>query len=136
MRLEKEQMAKYGLEISELYQTWLKESPTSGLIYFGAFDNEELKAVTAVRCYMGHWYLRALVVKPEYRGRGLQRALMNESLDYLSEKTDVARVSVFPDNFYSIRNIEAVGFKFEKKKKLSDGHEVLVYKFDLSSRNS
>lgn len=128
MRLDKEQLANYQPEIDQLYKTWLKESPTSGLIYFGDFDGTNLKAVGAVRCYMGHWYLRAFVVKPEYRGQGLQRQLMNECLDYLSDKTDVARVSVFPKNIYSIRNIESVGFEFEKKKKLEDGHVVIVYK--------
>lgn len=131
MRLEKEQLAIYGPEIAQLYKTYLEESPTNGLIYFGKFDNENLKAVGAVRYYMGHWYLRAFVVKPEYRGRRLQRALMNECLDYLADKTDVARVGVFPENTYSIRNIETVGFKFEKKKKLEDDKIVLVYKKSL-----
>ncbi len=139
MRLEREKVAKYGPEISDLYRTWLQESPTNGLTYFGVFDAENLKAVGAVRCYMGHWYLRAFVVKPEYRGQGLQRLLIRECLEYLSEKTDTARISVFPDNFYSIRNIEAEGFEFEKKKKLEDGNIVVVYKKHLktaSSRNS
>lgn len=131
MRLEKEQITKYGPEISKLYRTWLNESPTNGLTYFGVFDKENLKGVGAVRCYMGNWYLRAFVVKPEYRGEGIQRLLMKECLDYLSNKTDCARVSVFPDNFYSIRNIEAVGFEFERKKKLEDGNTVLVYKKKL-----
>ena len=131
MRLEKEQLANYSAEIADLYQTWLEESPTSGLIYFGAFDNENLKAVGAVRCYMGHWYLRAFVVKPEYRGQGLQKQLIEECLDFLSDKTDTARISVFPDNVHSIRNIEATGFEFEKKKKLQDGHVVIVYKKQL-----
>lgn len=132
MRLEKETLTNYKPEIAELYKTWLEESPTSGLIYFGSLDDQEnLKAVGAVRCYMGHWYLRAFVVKPEYRGQGLQKALMNECLDYLSKKTDTARVSVLPENIYSIRNIEAVGFEFEKKKKLDNGQTIIVYKKKL-----
>jgi ribosomal protein S18 acetylase RimI-like enzyme len=132
MRLEKEKLTSYGSDIADMYKTWLKESPTSGLTYFGAFDKDKLMAVGAVRCYMGHWYLRAFVVKPEYRGRGLQRKLMRESLKYLSEKTDIAWVSVFPDNIHSIRNIEAVGFKFERKKKLEDGNTIVIYKKALS----
>lgn len=132
MRLEKERVAKYSAEIAELYKTWLAESPANGLTYFGAFDKDNLMAVGAVRCYMGHWYLRAFVVKPKYRGRGLQRKIMRESLKYLADKTDTAWVSVFPNNFHSIRNIEAVGFKFEKRKKLEDGNTVLVYRKSLS----
>lgn len=134
MHLEGETLQKYRREISTLYEKYLHESPTSGLIYFGSVSEEQvLKAVGGVRCYMGSWYLRGCVVKPEFRGMGLQQELIYERLAYLSQRTDTARVSVFPENKYSRRNIEATGFRFERKKKFPHGREVLVYKIDLKS---
>jgi ribosomal protein S18 acetylase RimI-like enzyme len=132
MHLEKEHLARYGQEIGSLYQKELHESPTNGLVYFGIFDGDILKAVAAIRCYMGSWYLRACVVKPKFRGQGLQRQLIRERLDYLSERTNLVRVSVHPGNIHSIQNIEAEGFEFEKKKKLKDGGLVLVYRKRLT----
>jgi ribosomal protein S18 acetylase RimI-like enzyme len=130
MRLASPILEQYIGEIEELYLEHLSEIP-KGVTYFGIFDGAELLAVASVKCYSGHWYLRGCVVKPSYRGRGLQRQLMLENLEYLAERTDVARVSVFPDNTYSIRNIVAEGFMFEREKKLADGKMVLVYKRNL-----
>lgn len=136
MLIEKEGKEKYGQEIKNLYQTELTESPTKGLIFFGVFSKGNLKAVAAVRCYMGHWYLRGCVVKPEFRGKGLQRKLIKERLEYLASRNDVdvARVSVFPDNIYSIQNIKKEGFEFEKRKKLDKGQEILVFKKELKPK--
>ncbi len=131
MLLKEQDLAKYRKEISDLYRKELTESPTTGLTYFGIFSGETLQAVASVKNYMGAWYLRGCVVKPEFRGQGLQRTLIEERLAYLSEKTDAVRVSVYPNNIHSIANIEATGFQFVRKKILQDGHEVLVYKFDL-----
>ncbi len=136
MRLEGEKLDQYREEITGLCIEELDEDPVRGLIYFGIFEEEEsgleLKAVGAVKNYMGSWYLRNQVVKSEYRGRGLQRQLIKEGLEFLADKTDVVRVSVYPENVYSKRNIEAEGFEFEKKKKLKDGKMVLVYKIRLN----
>lgn len=129
MRLEKKILDTHREEIADLYRLELGEDPVNGLIYFGIFGEDgELQAVAAVKNYMGSWYLRGHVVKPEYRGQGMQRLLIRESLDYLRDKTDIARVSVYPWNEYSKRNIEAEGFEFEKRKKLANGETVLVYK--------
>lgn len=127
MFLEKQIFTRYRQEIFELYQRELGES-ISGLIFFGIFSGETLQAVASLKNYMGSWYLRGCVVKPEFRGRGFQKQLIQERLDYLSPKTDLVRVSVFPSNIHSINNVEAKGFKFEKKKKLKNNETVLVYK--------
>jgi hypothetical protein len=55
-------------------------------------------------------------------------------LEYLAERTNVVRVSVYPsdkDSSYSTRNIEKEGFEFEKAKKLKTGKIVRVYKKEL-----
>ena len=113
-----------------LYRNVLGEDIASST-HFGILDNEILKAAGSVKCYSGHWYLRCCVVKPEYRGYGLQRELIKERLEYLAKKTDVARVSVYPGNNYSLKNIELEGFEFEKEKKLQTGKTVRVYKKEL-----
>lgn len=79
----------------------------------------------------GYWYLRGCVVKPEYRGQGLQSELIQERINYLVGKTNAIRVSVFPTNTYSINNIKSRGFLFEKNKKLSDGSIIQVYKKEI-----
>lgn len=127
MHLKETELIKYGSEIADLYLRELGDK-TSGLTFFGIFSGETLRAVASLKNYMGHWYLRGCVVKPEFRGQGLQRELIRERLEYLSTKTDEVRVSVYPENVHSIQNIEAEEFVFEKKKRLEDGHSVLVYK--------
>lgn len=133
MLLKETDVAKYGQEITSLYEQELGEIP-KGLKFFGIFSGDTLQAVASLKNYMGSWYLRGCVVKPDFRGHGLQRALIEERLEYLSDKTTNARVSVFPGNIHSIANIEATGFQFERKKKLESGHEVLVYKFEFNSK--
>lgn len=131
MQLKGETLQKYRREISALYEKYLHESPTSGLIYFGSIsDGQVLKAVGGVRCYPGSWYLRGCIVKPEFRGEGLQQELIRERLTYLSTRANTARVSVSPNNEHSRANIEATGFSFEKEK-IINGKAFLVYKIDL-----
>lgn len=130
--LSKEQVKKYGSEIEDLCKSELgEEAPLNGLTYFGIFSGDELQAVAGVKCYMGYWYLRACVVKREYRGRGFQQQLIQERLDYLSRRTKEVRVSVFPGNEHSIRNVEAMGFQFDKQKRLKDGKVIHVFKKKL-----
>jgi len=117
-------------EVLDLYKNILGEDITSST-HFGILENDILKAAGSVKCYSGHWYLRCCVVKPEYRGTGLQKKLIKERLEYLAKKTDVVRVSVYPGNNYSLKNIEDVGFQFEKDKKLKNGKIVQVYKKEL-----
>jgi len=127
MLLEKEQLPTYQETISEIYQREFGED-TQGLIFFGLFSEDEIIAVASVRNYMGHWYLRGCYVDPEFRGNGLQRQLIQERINYLKSRTNEVRVSVFPDNMHSIRNIEAEGFEFERIKKLESDKSVLIYK--------
>lgn len=135
MLLERQDVVTRKDEIARLYNQELGEDLVSGLIYFGILENSDsgpmLHAVASIKNYMGSWYLRGCVVKHEFRGKGLQQRLIKERLEYLAKRTKVARVSVRPSNAFSIKNIEATGFKFEKRKKLRGGSVVLVYKIDL-----
>lgn len=115
-------------EIHDLYTEYLEVVP-KGVAYFGTVNNGELQAVSALKCYCGHWYLRSCVVKPELRGQGMQRELIRERLEYLADRTDNVRVAIFPDNEHSIRNVLAEGFEFEKFKKLEEGKVLNVYKY-------
>jgi ribosomal protein S18 acetylase RimI-like enzyme len=136
MLLERQKYLEHKKEINGLYCQELGEEPVSGMIYFGVIgelDGKQiLEAVASVKNYMGSWYLRGCVVRPEYRGSGLQSLLIRERLAYLSGKTKTVRVSVYPENTYSIQNIEKEGFIFEKQKRLKDGRIVFVYKTELS----
>ncbi len=118
-------------EILELYEKYLKENPT-GHTFFGIIQDKILQAVASVRCYHTHWYFRGCVVKPEFRGKGLQRILIRERIGYLSERTNIIKVSIYPENTYSIDNVLAEGFQFEKTRKLETNEKMVnVYALKL-----
>jgi len=126
MLITKPDLEQYIAEIDDLYEEHLGEK-ISGVTHFAIIENDSLQAVASVKCYSGHWYLRGCVVKPEYRGKGLQRELIRERLEYLGDRTAVVRVSVYPKNTHSLQNIESEGFEFEKIKKLKNDDIVRVY---------
>ena len=133
MLLGKVERAKYGSEILALCKQELGEDvPLNQLTYFAILSGETLQAVAAVKWYMTTWYMRADVVKSEFRGNGFQRELIRERLSWLANRNDIAKVervkvSIYPDNFRSIRNYELEDFKFEKRKKLQNGVIANVY---------
>ena len=60
--------------------------------------------------------LVATAVSPKFRGYGIQQFLLKERIKYLRKiKKKYALTDVNPKNIYSLRNIEATGFKFTKK---------------------
>lgn len=130
MLLGKKELVIYGQEITDLYREYLNDT-AKGLTHFGIIIDDELLADGALKSYMGSWYLRGCVVKPQFRGRGYQRQLISERLAYLEPITNLVRVSVFPDNIYSIANIEAESFVFDRVKRLDSGEKVLVYRRNL-----
>ncbi|MFH1589409.1 MAG: GNAT family N-acetyltransferase [archaeon] len=128
--LIKENLPQYKDEIVELYKTFLSEEFTGGTI-FGIIEDGVLQAVSSVRCYSGHWYLRGCVVKPEFRGQGLQRKLTQERINYIADKTDVVNACVYPGNNYSVDNLLAENFVFAGNKKLPNGDIVNHFKLEL-----
>ena len=102
---------------------WMKQ----GALVLGIYDNQKLIAVSC-QCLNGLFFGKPLdnwmklegkkiachefvVVHPDYRGRGLQRRLMEvttakcKALGY-----DTIWCCVHPDNIYSRRNIEITGY--------------------------
>lgn len=118
-------------EIENLTAEYLNIS-LKGANIFGIFEDLELKAFGGLRCYQGgHYMLRGCIVKPEFRGQGLQIKLIKERLEFASDKTNKVRAKIFPDNLHSIDNVLASGFNYEKKEKFEDGSIVNVYRFDF-----
>jgi ribosomal protein S18 acetylase RimI-like enzyme len=127
MLLKGSKLEDHLKEIEELYQEYLEEVPKKAT-HFGIIEDSKLLATGSIKCYFGDWYLRGCIVKPEYRGKGLQSRLIRERLEYIASKANIVRVGVFPNNQFSIDNIKKEGFVFEKKKKLSNGKVADIYK--------
>ena len=130
MLLQGEQLKRYRDEIAVLHRQAFGEEIKSAS-FFGVFDGDQLAAAAALKNYMGHWYMRGCVVKPEYRGRGFQRQLLKERLAHLAGKAKIVRVTVLPDNIYSINNLVAEGFAYDNKTKIINKKLHHVYKRDL-----
>jgi len=132
--LLQDNFADYKDEILGLYRKYLGESP-QGNTFFGVIDGNTLQAAGSLRCYHGHWYLRGCVVKPEFRGRGLQRQLIRERLEYLAGRdAETAKVSIYPWNKHSIDNVLKEGFSFEKTRTLNNGKVLNAYMTLLEKR--
>ena len=129
--LLKDNLPQYKEEIEALYQNYFDKSFNRETI-FGIVEDDVLQAVASLKCYHGYWYLMGCVVKPEFRGRGLQRELIRERLDYLSDKTNLVRVGVDPTNKHSLNNILAENFMFERNKKTPNGDTIQVYMLELN----
>ncbi|NCN86932.1 GNAT family N-acetyltransferase [archaeon] len=126
MLLDKNQLKDYLEEINQLNKEYLNEV-IDRVNYFAVIEDSKLLAAASVKCFSGHWYLRSCFVKPEYRGKGLQRKLIQERIEYLKSKTDVVKISVKPTNKYSLDNIKAEGFEFFTEEILKNG--ILVHKY-------
>jgi len=131
MLLDTAQVKLYRPEIERINKELFGLGP-SGANHFGIIEGSVLQAFAQLKCICGHWGLRSCYVKPEFRGRGLQRQLIRERLEYAAAHTDVVRVTCRPDNPYSKHNIESEGFVFERMKRLPNGLELLVYKRRLN----
>lgn len=131
MKLSLEQEQKFRSEIDHLYLTQIEEETIPGLIHFGIFEEslagEVVKAIASVALIDGDWYLWGCVVKPEYRGQGLQGKLIEERLNYLRPLTDQVRVLAEPWNIRSIENLKKAGFSYEKDTVHADGTLLNVF---------
>jgi RimJ/RimL family protein N-acetyltransferase len=131
MLLEKEALAKHRPEIDSLYKEYLGEE-SKGHTLFGLFGEDgELMAVASVKNIGANYRLRGCVVKPEHQGKGYQQVLIKERVEYLQSKgITKVRVCVFPDNKYSIANIEDAGFQFigmtEVEEKEANLYEMVI----------
>jgi GNAT superfamily N-acetyltransferase len=117
MLLTREQKEQYKPEIERLLRQGY--DPNFKLIpqykVFVIFEDNKMIALAILNNPHGYWYFRNCVVDRKHRGRGLQRVLIQERLDYISEHGG-GRVSVGidPKNTKSLNNMLSMGFKFAK----------------------
>lgn len=69
--------------------------------------------------------LDTIVVDEEYRGLGLQRELIRRCVEYAMKKVPQCKIlaTVSPRNIYSLRNVQAEGFKILAHKEKYGGKE-------------
>ncbi len=61
--------------------------------------------------------MKLIIVSPEYRGNGLQRLLMCKIEEYAKSKgKKILCGTVSPDNVYSCKNFELMGYKYHSTK--------------------
>lgn len=77
-------------------------------------DQKEIEGFAVLGKRGKYWYFRNCVVKKEYRGRGIQRQLIQERLDYARNNGGGSvSVGIDPRNTKSLNNILSFGFKFK-----------------------
>ena len=115
-------------------------------VILGAYDGEKLAAYGSIgflgdssdnlgwdlgwtqeevhRCAV----LDTIVVAPEYRGLRLQRALIRRCVEHANKKRPGCKVlaTVAPDNIYSLRNVQAEGFRVLMRKEKYGGKERFI----------
>lgn len=72
--------------------------------------------------------VHGVMVKEEYRGRGLQRKMLKMAVgDAKKNEVDGVAATVHPDNIYSLRNFLSEGFEIMNKIKIYNGERYVVY---------
>lgn len=69
---------------------------------FGIFDGDRMVAISCLSKYYKRYVLENTEVLEDYRGRGLQRKLIEHRLEYVPQK---AEVEVWVDGEFSLANI-------------------------------
>lgn len=107
----------------------------------GVFDGERLGAYFILRycgqsehnyaAFLGipraewdHWAnADSAVVHPDWRGNGLQRAMLEAALPLLPPQITHLGATVSPDNSYSLRNAQASGFVIRCRREMYGGYD-------------
>lgn len=72
--------------------------------------------------------VNGVMVKEEYRGRGLQRRMLQMAVeDAKNNGVDGIVATVHPDNIYSLRNFLGEGFEIIDRIKIYNGERYVVY---------
>lgn len=94
--------------ITELFKVWFEQSNCT---WFGAFVDREMAGGGAVFLNQGVGEFGGASTLPEYRGRGIQTALLKARLAYARKNgCDLAMVTTLPGTT-SQRNVEKQGFQ-------------------------
>ena len=71
-----------------------------------------------------HWAKAdSAVVHPDWRGNGLQRAMLEAALPLLPPQITHLGATVSPDNSYSLRNAQAGGFVIRCRREMYGGYD-------------
>ena len=71
-----------------------------------------------------HWAnADSAVVHPDWRGNGLQRAMLQAALPLLPPQITHLGATVSPDNAYSLRNAQASGFVIRCRREMYGGYD-------------
>ena len=103
-----------------------------GLHVWIAEENNKIVGFGSAKCIHGFWFLRADMVLPSARGKGIQDRLIKARLRYLkSKKVKGVTGWVHPYNSYSFNNLIRNGFLLKPcKPRIFDNKEHLVtYKY-------
>jgi len=95
-----------------------EHSPTSlekGGYFMNLQEGSEIVGSLYVKKYMKSYVIRDVFVKPEFRGKGYGRRLLQEIVDFLRPKGLPIMLYVDPLNRVAISLYESVGFKLTKK---------------------
>ena len=84
-------------------------------IVLGDSQTDTVAAYAVLGKPHGHWYFRNCVVDRKHRGKGLQRELIQQRLDYIANNGGGnVSVGIDPKNTKSLNNMLSFGFKFKK----------------------
>ncbi len=132
MIFEGEKLKEFKEDIWKLHKLGLGYK-VDHMTYFGIIEEEKLVATGALKCYGPIWYMRADVVVPKFRGRGLQRKLIQERMEWLKKvkKEERVRVGIEPWNLHSIKNYEMLGFELKGMRNLKNKNKINLYEIKL-----
>lgn len=91
---------------------------TETKVFFGAFENKHLVGLTSIvretaPKYRHHANIYAVYTHPDFRGRGISKALLRASIDqaYRWQDVEYLQLGVATNNDAAIRVYESAGFK-------------------------
>ncbi|WED43473.1 GNAT family N-acetyltransferase [Legionella cardiaca] len=100
-----------GFEYEEAWEQFYLYAMTENVIPFGAFLNNQLVAGGTIAIHNGICDLGITSTLPNYRGRGLQKALLYKRIEYaVQKKAMIASVTTEPGSISDL-NIQKMGFQ-------------------------
>ncbi|ARH00798.1 GNAT family N-acetyltransferase [Legionella micdadei] len=100
-----------GFEYEEAREQFYLYAKTEGVTPFGAFMNNKLVAGGTIAIHQGVCDLGVTSTLPFYRGRGLQKALLDKRIEYaIHSGAGIASVTTEPGSISDL-NIQKIGFQ-------------------------
>ena len=128
LRYNSKQMLKKAMSKGYTIGVFYKEN----LIAFGillAYQNliaeKEMMSLLKDFKYIKNYTIKLIIVKKNFRGKGLQRKIIKIFEDKIEEKSLIL-ATVSPLNSYSLRNFLKCGYKILTEKKMYGGYNRLI----------